>query len=137
MIELKRFAHTPFGTFGRMAFEDGSSLYTCEDRWLDNVPLQSCIPPSPGSFDVEYVLHRDRTGKFQNYRFADVPGRSAIEIHVGNTELDTAGCILVGIGLGWYKERWSITDSTNAIRSLHDKLGDRTHQIRISWSFAA
>ena len=137
MIELKRFAHTPFGTFGKMAFEDGSTLFTCEDRWLDNVPLQSCIPPSPGSFEVEYVIERDRVGDHRHYRFSEVPGRTAIEIHVGNTELQTAGCVLVGTGLGWLEDRWAITHSINAIKSLHDKLGDRTHLMRISWSFAA
>jgi hypothetical protein len=137
MIELIRFAHTIYGTFGRMISVDGTGLFTCENRWLDNRENISCILPEPGDQEMVYDLVRDTTGRFQHYRFLDVPGRDAVEIHVGNTDLDTRGCVLVGTGMGWINERVAVTNSNAAVAILHSKLGDATHKVRVSWSLPA
>ena len=136
MIHLTRFAATPFGTFGRMVLEDNTQFYTCENRWNENRVGASCILPEPGPDTMLYDLVRDTTGKHQHYRLLDVPDRTDIEIHVGNTDLESRGCILVGLGLGWsQKYRWGITESLVAIDTLHRKLGDDTHKLTIRWSF--
>ena len=135
MIRLTRFAHTPFGTFGLLKLDETTSLYTLEDQWDDNWPKTSCIPPHPESNPLTYEIHRDFTGRHQHYALAEVPGRTAIEIHAGNTTADTEGCILVGLGLGWLNDRWALADSRKAIDVLHDKLGDNSHILLIAWSF--
>lgn len=55
-----------------------------------------------------YECQKDNTGKFQFYKVLNVPNRSNIEIHQGNYESDTEGCILVG-------ETWSIVNNKLAI----------------------
>lgn len=55
-----------------------------------------------------YKCKRDYTGKFQYWKVLDVPGRENIEIHPGNTEKDTEGCILLG-------EKWDIMNNELAI----------------------
>lgn len=137
MIHLARFAHTPYGTFGRMTFEDGNTLYSCEDIWDDNWPNTSCIPPQPGADPTTYELVRDTTGRFQHYALRAVPGRTNIEIHEGNTQLDTQGCILLGTGLGWLANRWAVTNSKDAMAKLHASLGDYSHIMKISWEFTS
>lgn len=55
-----------------------------------------------------YECEIDNTGKFQFYKVLNVPNRQAIEIHEGNYERDTEGCILVG-------ETWAIMNNQLAI----------------------
>ena len=91
-LHLVRTDLTPDGTFGRLLVPDHSVLCTCEDDWQANTPGDSCIPAG------RYVLERTIYHKhgFPTFEVTGVPGRSRILIHPGNTEEDTAGCILVG-----------------------------------------
>ena len=50
----------------------------------------------------------------------DVPGFSSIYIHIGNTDEDTSGCILVGRGFD--KAKFKLTESTIAYVSLYSKV---------------
>jgi hypothetical protein len=59
--------------------------------WRDNEQDVSCI------LHGLYKIARDTfQGKYANYRIMDVPGRSNVEIHRGNTLADTRGCPLIG-----------------------------------------
>lgn len=97
-------------------------MFTLEDAWRDNQRSISCIPA--GTYEV--VAHgweKDSRVKFkQVWRLLDVPGRSGILIHAGNTHADTSGCILVGLGLAISGDA-RVTSSKGAIERLRSKLG--------------
>jgi len=80
-------------TVGRLV-HPGGSCFTLEDPWLWNRAGISCIPA--GFYDLERDTFR---GRYPNFRVERVVGRTAIELHVGNTVEDTRGCILLGAGL--------------------------------------
>jgi hypothetical protein len=84
------------GVFGKLYVPGSDPLYTCEDDWKDNQPNESCIPAGV------YQLRRTVYHKYNipTFEVADVPGRRRILIHSGNSEEDTAGCILVGLSRG-------------------------------------
>lgn len=91
MIRLVREVYLGDCTLGRMFFA-GREVYTLEQEWRDNTTGNSCIP------EGDYVL-RHHSGPQQRHawQLMDVPGRTWILIHPGNTEVDTEGCILVGM----------------------------------------
>ncbi len=91
VVVLNRFLSTPEATYGVMTMRDRVLCMTLEDPWLDNRRNVSCVPA--GRYTV--VPH---TGlKYRNvWRLENVPNRTAILIHQGNTTNDTQGCILVG-----------------------------------------
>jgi hypothetical protein len=94
-LYLRRIERIPDGVFGRLT-ASGLSLVTAEDDWNDNKPNISCIPAGT------YPLRRCYFNKhhLETFGVFDVPGRSLIRIHPGNTEEDTEGCILPGLRLG-------------------------------------
>ena len=97
VLTLVRGKPTPDGTFGTMSVPFlPFLLYTCEDDWKDNAPNVSCIP------EGEYTLRRTVYHKhgYETFEVMGIPGRSRILIHPGNTEEDTAGCILIGMRRG-------------------------------------
>lgn len=86
---------------------------TCEDVWRDNQRSISCIPK--GTYKV--VLHNSpKHGRC--YHILDVPGRSEILIHAGNTHRDTEGCILVGLMFGTIGTTAAILSSRSAMAGL-------------------
>lgn len=68
-------------------------LATVEDAWKNNAPHVSCIPA--GTYPVQFAwsAKRNRLVPF----VLDVPFRSLIEIHTGNTAGDVEGCIALGL----------------------------------------
>ena len=124
---LSRFAYTPDGTFGRLTLLGLSGVVwqTCEDDWRDNEVSQSCIPTGT------YTLRRVVTPKHgETFQVTDVPGRSAILIHSGNTEEDVQGCILLGLRRGCRniadeddpehrnRDKWAVLDSRVAFEGF-------------------
>lgn len=72
--------------------------------------LYNCIPYSGTHFkDVFKVL--------------DVPGRSDILFHWGNTEKDTLGCLLIGNAAGLLAGEPAILDSKNAFSRFRKLVG--------------
>jgi hypothetical protein len=67
-------------------------VYSLEDPWRDNAPGVSCVPE--GDYGLVYVMS-NRLGH-ETPRLLNVPGRSGVLIHGGNTAKDTTGCLLVG-----------------------------------------
>lgn len=94
-LTLKRFLITDDGVLGVLICGHRPVCMTLEEEWKDNAKGISCIPA--GSYLCQKVV----TPKHgETYQVMDVPGRSNILIHSGNTEEDTQGCILVGKEFG-------------------------------------
>lgn len=90
-LTLKRIDSTSRGVFGVLSDEDGPICVTIERPWLDNKPMVSCIPVG------QYKFIKHSGNKWKNvWELLDVPDRSAILIHSGNTISDINGCIAVG-----------------------------------------
>src|ERR1700743_2206922 len=93
---LTREQEGPNGTIGELTDEYGNRLcYTCELPWLNNAPQQSCIPT--GTY---LVVPHNSIAHPNVWELENVPGRSGILIHNGNTENDSKGCIIVGDSVG-------------------------------------
>lgn len=106
-ITLRRFGYTPMGTFGRWSMP-GMECYTLEENWANNERGQSCIPVGT------YVLKRGYFPKHKDcFEVTNVPGRSSILIHAGNTILDIEGCIILGDELGMMGSLWAIRPGTS------------------------
>lgn len=99
--------------------------YTLENPDLNNQKNISCIPPG------EYTAFiRDKSTSRWDYdviELKNVPGRSFIQIHIGNFSENTQGCILPGVHLGknavWksgeaMKELMSFVDSDEDIKVI-------------------
>jgi hypothetical protein len=78
------------------------------------VPGRTAIPAGDYAFEITYSKRFQRDVP----RLIDVPGFTYIEIHPGNTDADTAGCILVGQWLGGEQ----IANSRKAFEALMDVL---------------
>lgn len=84
--------------------------YTLERPWLNNAPMVSCIfagaysvGPNPGT---------------KPWRLQNVPGRTQVDIHAGNTIADSEGCILVGMDQHGY----TLLNSVDAVNFLKQTL---------------
>jgi len=113
--------YSDWGTFGTFSVSHGSKemrCYSCERPWQDNAVNVSCIPTGL------YVLKRGNfRGKYENYELQDVPGRTFIEIHRGNTMHDVKGCILLGEKLNLStqpKPVFALLNSTGAFTQFMD-----------------
>lgn len=113
MIDVERFAYSPHGTFGLMKLE-GFECYTVERPWLDNRPRESCIPEG----DYEVVEAHFYAGGYPCPEILDVPGRSLIKIHVGNTMRNVVGCLAVGEDIGYVDGLWAVTRSRDTFQLL-------------------
>ena len=145
--ELWRFGDTPFGVFGYLVLRDDggepiAAFATCEDDWRENALAVSCIPAG------SYLCRRRQSPKFGNtFRVEDVPGRSQILFHAGNTEEDTKGCILLGEAFGGLTVadedtptnrptfKWAVSSSRSAFRRfLSETAGLQEFPLSIRWS---
>ena len=95
-IYLERFYIGEDCTLGHIDL-DVARLFVLEQPWRDNMHDASCIPPG------KYLLRpRTRQSGKVIIDVLDVPDRSYIEFHPGNTIRDTKGCLLPGL-------RWGLT----------------------------
>jgi len=89
-IELVRVGQSNRGTFGVLRQQEIPFALTLERPWVDNQANISCIPAG------SYTCQRIRSPKFgDTFEVMNVPNRSHVLFHKGNTIDDTHGCILV------------------------------------------
>jgi len=70
--------------------------------------------------------------KFKNvYIINDVPCRSAILIHSGNSEKDTRGCVLLGSGATMMWRDPAVTSSKDAFQRFAGLIGEQQFQLII------
>lgn len=119
IITLKRTQTDDDGTFGTLWSGDMQIAVTCEDPDYDNAQEISCIPAGV------YECTPYSSPKYPNvWEVKDVPGRSKILIHAGNTEDDTRGCILAGTAFGRVKGKPAVVNSKIAMDHLRSELPD-------------
>lgn len=118
-ISVIRSKKTQYGTFGIFYINDDPLCLTLEDPWNNNKTGISCIP------EGVYKVSKHSGLKYKNvWILHDVPDRTAILIHSGNTINDTRGCILVGNSFGKIKGMPAILDSQSTLNMLRAVLPD-------------
>jgi hypothetical protein len=118
--QIKRVSSNNHGTFG-VFLKDGLPLcVTLEETWLNNEKSISCIPA--GVYEVESY---SGTKYKEVWIVKNVPNRSAILIHWGNTEKNTAGCILMGRRFETFSGLRGIAESLMTIAMLRKILPRR------------
>lgn len=146
-LTLKRIAKRPTYTIGRL-YIDGE--YFCDtledtDRGLRQ-SLPECVNKSKkvkgktaiptGRYRITLDIKSKKYSQYVFYNFCNgcvprllnVPAFDGILIHVGNTETDTEGCILVGEN----KAVGKVLNSKDTFLRLYDKLNEnRTKNIYI------
>jgi len=107
------------GCFGVLHIENEPICVTLEETWLNNIRDESCIP------EGVYKVVKYSSSKYKDvWELKGVDGRVYILMHTGNTELDTAGCILVGKYFADFGERRGVADSKNTLKLLKGLLPD-------------
>lgn len=105
-------------------------VYICrtfEPPDCGNVPNMSCI--LEGYYPVRINMHYGRNNSYKAYEIMDVPGRTDIEIHIGNSLADTSGCLLLGMRMDYMNSR--ILDSTKAFEKFMTAMGNHEGFITI------
>lgn len=126
-LDLYRFNHNDTTSLGLLYLNDQFQCFTLEDEpRLQKIYGKTRIPS--GSYQIKFreagKLHEKYKTKFSFHQgmlwLQDVPNFEFIYIHIGNTHLDTLGCILVGDGVTIDGAR--LTNSTIAYSNLYKKI---------------
>lgn len=136
---LKRINTGVDGTFGKLYDEDANQLcVTCElpeyagDSSIANEPNTDCIPA--GTYKCSIV---NSPSKGRVYHVKDVPGRTHILIHSGNTIADSAGCILLGLEFGHLNGKAAVLKSTAAMKELYKYTQSKSFILTIERHYAS
>ena len=118
-------------TLGALHINNDFECYTLEDRHRDvKVMGETRIPQGTYTIGLRTVggHHAKYSKKFPSYHkgmlhVLDVPNFEYILIHIGNDELDTMGCLLVGDYANNNKlQKGQLNSSTNAYSNMYKKV---------------
>lgn len=132
-LMVNRDIFTKDSSLGQLFIDDQFECYTLEDKYREvtgeavsvwKVPKETAIPL--GRYRV--LLQNSPRFQIVTPHLQDVPGFTMIEMHPGNTNKDTEGCILLGTQRG----ADSISESRIAFTTLMAKLQSTTEEIYIT-----
>ncbi len=128
-IFVEEIGTTPGSTASQMFVDNKPFCFVVEDGYRDvKIAGETRIPPG------RYQVRKHHTGRFfDKYKrefghdfaihITNVPGFEWILIHIGNTPVDTRGCLLVNGGIGLDREgNYSGILSTVTYKSLYEKV---------------
>lgn len=119
-IVLHRIENTKDGVFGVLSVDGKPMCVTLEEQWLDNQKRISCIPAGT------YQCSKYSGTKYKDVWIVEnVPNRSAILWHWGNTNDNTAGCILVGEYFADFPPKRGIANSVKTFNMLRKVLPNK------------
>ena len=119
-LKLRRMLQSPQTIRGVLEIDGYLFCYTLENADL-SVPS--------GSYGLGWRLSPSK-GRYL-YEVKDVPFRSGVLIHIGNTHVDTTGCILLGMAIGQMGEVPGILQSRIAINLFHEVMNTEDARITI------
>ncbi len=114
--------HPEHGTFGVLVLDAVPFCVTLEPYARDNQQGVSCVPTG------QYVGEPFRSPQFGSvYLLKDIAGRDLIELHAGNRDDNTRGCILLAQHFGKLAGDLAVLNSGNTFRKFmqymsHDEL---------------
>lgn len=125
-ITLKRINSSSECVLGVLELDNKEICKTLELPWRDNQKGISCIPAG------EYKLSPYPSSRFgEVYIVNDVPNRTGILIHTGNTADDIEGCILVGDSYGKLNGKKAVLNSRQAFNLLKETLGEEEYLLNV------
>lgn len=96
-------------------------FHILERLWADNLRNESCIPG--GAYTARFV-ERSPGGRYRDvFWLPDVPGRTAILIHNGNTVDHSRGCLIIGKRRGTLAGKPAVLNSRTALGELAELTG--------------
>lgn len=128
-LKLKRISDSVKATLGVLTDESNGLplMLTLEPPEKGNQQSISCIPKGV------YVCKPYSSEKYPDvYQITDVPGRTHILIHVGNTPEHTYGCVLVGKVFGETGSQPSVFQSGDSLEALKKLIGNEDFELIIS-----
>ena len=128
-IFVWRFKSDDDATLSMVHLDTVFECFGLEDEYREHkVSNETRIPAGTYSIGLRSVggFYNRYTHKFPSFhkgmlQILDVPGFEYILIHIGNTDEDTAGCLLVGAGCNTNGEL-TVTSSRVAYCSLYPKV---------------
>lgn len=112
MIDIIRLEKGKNEILGVLMLNKQILCYTLELPNLDNKNDVSCIPT--GNYKATIGLYHGK----EKWLINDVPKRTGIFIHAGNTHRDILGCILLGSNVGYIGDDRAVLGSANAVNEL-------------------
>lgn len=113
IAEITRHETSEQGTIGLLKIDKQVFCFTMEPPDRQNAQNISCIPPG------QYICKRVKSPRFGNtFEITNVPGRSYILFHWGNTRKDTLGCVMLGNNPGSYGGERGISSSKSTFREF-------------------
>lgn len=117
IVEIVRLEESEHGTFGVLRLNKELVCATLEPQDRRNVVNISSIPAQ------QYRCRRTTSARFgETFEVDDVPGRSRVLFHPGNTREHTQGCILLGGGWGDFGGKRGITESRRTFKGFMGRL---------------
>lgn len=130
-LKVERFTSNKYETVGRFFLNGKHACYTLEDEHRDIKVMGETRIPS-GRYEIKLRTvggHHNRYA--QKYSFhrgmlhlQNVPGFEYILIHVGNTDKDTMGCLLVGSAFTTHLGRYTVTNSVAAYKLIYPPIAE-------------
>ena len=118
-ITIIRLEESSQGTLGALRINGRLFCATLELPDKGNAANISRIPPG------KYIAAKTRSPRFgETFEVLDVPHRSHILFHAGNTKDDTQGCILLGRKWGVLKSERAVLNSGATFRDFLAILAD-------------
>lgn len=125
-LSVDRFKNNDDTTLGRLYIDDQFECYTLEDEpRKEKVYGEMRIPAGTYKiiFRKEGGFHERYLKRFPVFHIGmlwvtNVPGFEYILIHCGNTDKDTAGCLLVGEKI----ENWTLLNSVKAYENMYKQV---------------
>lgn len=117
-VEIKRIESSSQATLGVLLVDGKAVCWTLEEPWRGNRKEISCIPEGRYRLSLDYSPSRKR----KLWTIRDVPGRSYIRIHTGNTALDTEGCPLTGTSPGMLNGQRAVLGSREAFAEFMNEM---------------
>ena len=132
IITVDRFKSDSDATISKVSVDGRFVCFGLEDEYRDEkVASETRIPAGRYKVDVrrEGGFHARYTARFPNFHrgmlhVTDVPGFTFILIHIGNTDEDTAGCLLVGLNAAIDDGELRVTSSKLAYQKLYPMVID-------------
>lgn len=129
-ITVKRFLSDNDSTVSRILIDETHECFGLEDEFREEkVPSETRIPAGTYQVGVRTVggFHTRYSRRFQDFHkgmlhILEVPNFTFILIHCGNTDEDTAGCLLVGSSVNIVVGDLSIGGSRVAYRKFYPKV---------------